>query len=116
MYKIVESILVPNGKTIVHLEYKEGSDSSFHTMELTGDYTNQDEREVIEMCKQILRDRLNPENAIKRLQEELIEAKHQIDEETKKAKAEMTKQVEDEKLEMQMIIGELTESLIGGMQ
>ncbi|MGF3113202.1 hypothetical protein [Facklamia sp. P9177] len=116
MYKLKESLLMPNGNTIVHLEYSEGRNSSFDTIELIGDQTNKSDKEVIELCKQVIRDRLNPENAIKRLQEELIEAKHQIEEETQKAKDEMTKQVEGAKLEMQMIIGELTESLMGGMQ
>lgn len=115
MYKLTEKILLPNGNTLVHLEYSEGRNSSFDTIELIGDQTNKTDKEVIELCKQALLDRLNPDNAIKRLQEELVEAKQQIDIETENAKAEMAQQVENAKLEMQMTIAELTESLMGGM-
>ncbi|MGX7108357.1 hypothetical protein [Facklamia miroungae] len=114
MYKLTEMLLMPNGNTIVHLEYNEGRNSSFDTIELIGDQTKKTDKEVIELCKQAIRDRLNPENAIRSIKEELKDAKLKIDEETAKAKAEMGQQVADAKLELQMLIGELAESLLGG--
>lgn len=129
MYKLRESLIMPNGNTLVHFEYNEGRNSSFNTVEIVGNATNKTSEEILALAKQEVLDSIQPDNAIKRLKEELLEAKNQINiatedakndmnnkikEITEDTKKEMEKQLANSKIEMQMALAEAIGQLVGG--
>lgn len=104
MYKLTETLLLPNGNTQVRMEYLEGRNSSFDTVEIIGDQTHLTEDELLALAKQEIMDRINPDNAIKRLKEEIT-----------KFKEDALDEITQAKLETEIAMAELAETLIGGM-
>ena len=105
MYKLTETLLLPNGNTQVRMEYLEGRNSSFDTVEIIGDHTNLTEDELLNLAKQEIADRINPDNAIKRLKEEIT-----------KFKEDALSEINQAKLETEIAMAELAETLMGGVE
>lgn len=94
MYKLIYKNSLPNGNTEVRMDYTEGRNSSFDTVELVGNHLDKSDKELIAMAQQEIIDRINPDNAIKRLKEELTTVKESALREFEEAKKQLQEMIE----------------------